>query len=69
MTNEELSRATQAAESLASSLEAAVPLATTRIEHIRVSAHAYQARILAQALQAASKPSTALAEASSMVSG
>lgn len=34
-------------EELASSLEAAVPLATTRIEYIRVAGHALRARRLA----------------------
>ena len=48
MTNEELSR--QASE-LADSLEAAVALATTRIEHIRVSGHATRARAIANALR------------------
>jgi hypothetical protein len=66
-TNEELFRA---AESLALSLESAVPLATTRIEHIRVSGHAYQARALAntilETLQAPSKATTAPAMASTM---
>lgn len=47
MTREELFRA---ASELADSLEAAIPLATTRIEHIRVSGHASRARALATAL-------------------
>lgn len=34
-------------EELAASLEAAVPLATTRFEHIRVAGHATRARRLA----------------------
>ena len=53
MTREELS---QAASELAASLEAAVPLATTRIEHIRVAGHASRARAIAQALQPAQEP-------------
>jgi hypothetical protein len=69
-TNEELY---QAASSLATSLEQAVPLATTRIEHIRVSGHAYQARALAntilQTLQAPSKPLEAPGQVFSVVSG
>lgn len=44
----------EAAERLARSLEAAVPLCTTRIEHVRVSGHALEARRLADALGAAS---------------
>lgn len=39
------------AEELAASLEQAVPLCTTRIEHVRVSGHAYAARMLADALK------------------
>lgn len=42
-----------AADALARSLEAAVSLATTRIEHIRVTGHALEARRLADALRAA----------------
>lgn len=53
MTRSEL--ATEARE-LAESLEAAVPLATTRIEHIRVSAHASRARRIAQYLSQAPEP-------------
>jgi hypothetical protein len=55
-----LSEAAEHARELATSLEAAVPLCTTRIEHVRVAGHAYQARVLAnalsEALETASKP-------------
>ena len=55
-----LSEATAAATALAISLEQSIPLCTTRIEHVRVSAHAAAARHLAnrlqEALQAASEP-------------
>jgi hypothetical protein len=50
-----LSEAAEHASRLAASLEAAVPLATTRIEHVRVSSHAYQARSLANTLLEASR--------------
>jgi hypothetical protein len=38
-------------DDLALSLESAVSLSTTRIEHIRVSAHASRARALAEVLR------------------
>jgi len=43
----------EAADRLARSLESAVALSTTRIEHIRVTGHALEARRLADALRAA----------------
>lgn len=58
MTREELS---QAASELADSLESAIPLCTTRTEHIRVSGHASRARAIAQALETASEPQTGFA--------
>lgn len=42
-----------ALEELAAQLEAAVPLATTRIEHIRVTAQALEARRLARVFREA----------------
>lgn len=53
MTREELSLA---ASELAASLEAAISLATSRVEHIRVASHAARARALAQALETGLEP-------------
>jgi len=50
----------QIASELAESLEAAIPMCTTRIEHIRVSGHAARARALAQALESPSTTSDPL---------
>lgn len=51
MTRAELAREL---EELARSLEAAIPLCTTRIEHLRVSALASHARRLAESTREAS---------------
>lgn len=43
---------------LAESLEASIPLCTTRHEHIRVSGHANRARAISQALETIQEPQT-----------
>lgn len=48
MTRAELAREL---EQLAESLERAIPLCTTRIEHLRVTAHASHARRLAESVR------------------